>query len=395
MAGLGGVERAVADWLAAREAAMVELLRELVDTDSGTYDKAGVDAAGDVLKRFFAAHGLAVTTVPDPTYGEAVRAMLPQPRANDQRPIVLLGHRDTVFPKGEPLRRPFHIADGRGHGPGVADMKAGLVMNAFVIAALAQNGGHPGPVVMLVTGDEEIASPASRPLIEAEARAARCVFNAEPSRAPHRITSGRKGGVFLRFEIAGRAAHSGAAYAKGISAIEELARKVVALHALTDLERGVTVNVGLIGGGQTVNTVAPTAWGEIDLRYVEPAQRAELLERIRAIITTPSLAGTTATLAVKGEFLPLVPTPASEALYRLYRAAAADLGFAVEAEFTGGCADSGFTAAMGCPTLCSIGPVGAMGHTPDEYCELASLVPCAQALALTVLRLPAAADRPT
>jgi glutamate carboxypeptidase len=380
-------ESRVVGWLSEQEPAMVSLLGRLVNLDSGTYDKAGVDAAGEPLRAFFEAEGLAVEILPHPAFGDAIRATLPLEAANDQRPIVLMGHRDTVFPSGEAGRRPFRVENGRAYGPGVADMKSGLVMNAFVMAALARFGGHPAPVVALVTSDEEIASPSSRPIIEAQARGSRAVFNAEPSRAPNVVVRGRKGGVFMVFEVFGKAAHSGAHYERGVSAIEELARKVPVLHRLTDPDRGITVNVGLVSGGQTVNTIAPYARGEIDLRYVRGEDRAAMIDAIRTVVETCSVPGTAAQLTVKGEFLPLEQTPESRALFETYRRAAADLGFDVEAEFTGGCADSGLTAAQGCPTLCSIGPVGDGGHTPVEYMLVKSLVPCAQALALSVMRL--------
>ncbi len=379
-------EKAVAAWLAPREKEMIALLETLVNVDSGSYDKEGVDKAGEVLKTFLAGHGLEIETIANADFGDAIRATLPQVATNDQRPIVLMGHRDTVFPKGEPIRRPFTIKDGRGYGPGVMDMKAGLVMNAFVAAAFAAVGGHPAPITLLITSDEEIASPACRPIIEAEARNARCVFNSEPSRAGNVITSGRKGGLFMRMEVTGKASHSGARYADGISAILELSRKVEALHAMTDLEAGITVNVGLIGGGQTVNTVAPSAWGEIDLRYITLKQRTEMLNRITKAVETCSLKGATAKLIIKGEFLPLEQTDSSRALFETYKGAGAEFGLSFSADFSGGCADSGFTSAMGCPTLCSVGPVGAHGHTPEEYCELSSLVPSAQVMALAVMR---------
>jgi len=387
-------EATIAAWIADQRSAMIDLLERLVNADSGTYNKAGVDACGEVFKEFFRSLGLPPATIPHAVYGDAIRAELPKTASDDTRPILLLGHRDTVFPKGEPQRRPFRVEGSRGYGPGVADMKAGLVMNAFVLAAFAEFGGHPAPIVMLVTSDEEIASPSSRPIIEAEARRAQVVFNSEPSQAPHKITSGRKGGVFMEMTVTGKAAHSGAFYERGISAIEEIARKVQALHRLTDLPAGITVNVGTIKGGQTVNTIAPWASGEIDLRYVKGAQRQQAVDAIRVIVEDCSVPGASATLAIKGEFLPLEETPESLALFSLYRQAALDLGFDVEATFTGGCADSGLTAAQGCPTLCSIGPVGGHGHTPEEYCDLDSLVPCAQALALTIMRLSRGQGRP-
>jgi len=389
-------EQTVVDWLATRKEGMIALLREMVDTDSGSYDKAGVDRAGEVVARFHQANGLAVEIVPDARYGDAVKARLPNPTANDQRPVLLLGHRDTVFPQGEPTRRPFTIKGSRAYGPGVADMKGGIVISAFVAAAFAECGGLSAPLMMLTTSDEEIGSPSSRPVIEAAARESRCVFNAEPSRLPvgsdfakdHRqsVTSGRKGGVFMRAEFTGKPAHSGANYEKGASAIVDLGHKIPKLQGLTDLEKGITVNVGLIGGGQTVNTVAPHAWCEIDLRYVTAAQRREMVEAIRKIIETPIVEGTGAKLTIKGEFLPLEGTDESQKLFQTYREAAAGFGIATIAEFTGGCADSGFTAAQGTPTLCSVGPIGGMAHTPDEFLEVESLVPAAQILALSVMR---------
>ncbi len=184
-------------------------------------------------------------------------------------------------------------------------MKAGLVINAFVLAAFNATGGQPGPLAALITADEEIASPSSRPVIERVAREARIVLNGEPGRASGNVVSGRKGSVFMRFAVTGRAAHSGANFADGRSAIGELAHKIVALHALTDTGRGITVNVGLIAGGQTVNTVAPLATGEIDLRYVAAADRAWALDRITAILATSTIPDTAATWTIEGEFLPM------------------------------------------------------------------------------------------
>ena len=165
------------------------------------------------------------------------------------------------------------------------------------------------------------------------------MFNSEPGRPSGNIVTSRKGGVFLGFEITGKAAHSGGNFEKGISAIGEMAHKIVAMHKLTDLKRGITVNVGLVKGGQSVNTTAPHAEGQIDLRYVKPEQRASALAALQAIIDSATVAGTTAKLEIRGEFLPLSPTPASEELFGCYQAAAADAGLKIAGEFTGGCAE--------------------------------------------------------
>jgi glutamate carboxypeptidase len=383
-------EAKITQWLASQQEAMLALLRDAVNTDSGSYDKAGVDAVGQLFIDFYTEQGLVTTREAHEQFGDAIHIRLDDTRSNE-KPILLMGHRDTVFPKGEAARRPFRIADGRAYGPGVCDMKAGLVINAFVLAAFKRFGGAPAPVAGLITSDEEIASPSSRPIIERTARQARCVFNSEPGRPSGAVVTGRKGGVFLSFEVFGKAAHSGGNFEKGISAIGELAHKVVAMHALTDLARGVTVNVGTVKGGQSVNTTAPHAEGQIDLRYIKPHDRAAALAALQEIIDRATVPGTTAKLDISGEFLPLNATPASEELFATYRAAAAEAGLEIAGEFTGGCADSGFTAAVGCPTLCATGPVGANAHTPEEYMDVASFIPRAQALALAILRLPAVA----
>jgi glutamate carboxypeptidase len=387
---LSPTEARICEWLAANEAAMLALIEEVVNIDSGSYDKAGVDAVGDRFVRHYEERGFLIRKEPHETYGDAIHVRTDDTRSNE-KPIVLMGHRDTVFPKGEVRRRRFRIENGRAYGPGVVDMKSGLVMNAFVLEAFKRFGGNPAPLAALITSDEEIASPSSRPVIERVAREARCVFNSEPGRPTGNVVTGRKGGVFMRMEVTGKAAHSGGNFEKGISAIGEIAHKIVAIHALTDLKRGLTLNVGLVSGGQSVNTTAPLADGRIDLRYVKPSDRAEAVAAIQQIIDTPTVPGTTATLEILGEFAPLNKTEASEALFQGYAAAAADAGLSIKGEFSGGCADSGFTAGVGCPTICAVGPVGGNAHTPEEYLEVASIVPRAQAMALAIARLPAQA----
>src|SRR3954454_10257172 len=297
-------ETEITAWLATQQGAMVAMLRDMVNIDSGSYNKPGIDAVGAVVRRFMASHDIPVETVAQQKHGDCIRALAPWdgPAGNAGGNIVLMGHRDTVFPDGEVERRPFTIRDGIAYGPGVADMKAGLVMNCFVLAAFARFGGSPAPLLGLFTGDEEIGSPEGRAVIEAEARRARVVFNSEPGRVSGNVVTGRKGGVFMAFRITGRAAHSGGNYTEGISAIEELARKVQALHAITDLERGITLNVGLVSGGQSVNTVAPWAEAQIDLRYVSAPDRDDAMARVSSIIERSYVPGTKAELTIRGEF---------------------------------------------------------------------------------------------
>ncbi len=373
----------ITDWLASSQPDMLALLERLVNIDSWSYDKAGVDKVGEEIAAFLGSHGIDVTRIPVETHGDSFRASVGAAAGN--RPILMMGHRDTVFPTGEVGKRPFKIDGDRAYGPGVADMKSGLVLNTFVLIAFAKFGGAPAPLVALYTGDEEIGSPTSRPIIENAAREARLVFNSEPGRPTGNVVTGRKGGVFMRCEVTGVAAHSGGNYEQGRSAIEELARKIQAWHKLTDLAAGITVNIGLIEGGQSVNTVAPHAKAEIDLRYVKLAQRDVAVGTVRAIAETCSVPDTSATLEILGEFNALNQSTEAKALFEHYVTAAGEAGLKVGGEFSGGCADSGFTAAVGTPTLCATGPVGGNAHSPEEYLEVDSLVPRAQAMAIAIL----------
>lgn len=210
------------------------------------------------------------------------------------------------------------------------------------------------------------------------------MLNSEPGRPSGDVVTGRKGGVFMASTVHGKAAHSGADPAGGTSAIGELAHKTIALHAVTDLERGTTVNVGLVSGGQSVNAIAPLATCAIDLRYVRPEDREAAMARIAAIVTEAMLPGTSAALTIRGYFLPLQDA-ASRALFEAYAGASARYGATVSGAFTSGCADSDFTASVGCPTLRAVGPVGGRAHSPEEYREVESLVPRARALAVTIM----------
>jgi glutamate carboxypeptidase len=378
---------AISGWLVEQQEAMIELLSELVNIDSGSYDKTGVDAVGSRLTEFFSGHGIEVTASPNEHFGDILRATTGNVLQDCGRHnVLLMGHRDTVFPKGEARRRPFSLMNGRAYGPGVADMKGGLVMNAFVLAAFKRFAPEVA-LVALMTGDEEIGSATSRSIIEEEARNALAVFNSEPGRASGNVVTSRKGGFTYRFDITGKAAHSGVNFTEGASAVGELAHKITALHGLTRVDEGVTLNVGLVKGGQSVNTTAPDASGEVDVRFVTNEQRDQLIKAIEAIMTTTHVVGTSTKASRQSGFLPLVPTTESQALTDLYLTSAREFGLQIEGEFTGGCADSGFAASVGAPTICGVGPVGGKAHTNDEYIEVASLSERARVVAAAISKL--------
>ncbi len=378
--------QALLDWLAGRRGEMLSVLEQAVNLDSGSADKAGVDRMASLFETLMKDAGIPTKRHRVEKYGDCISSEV-APRADGSPHVLLLGHMDTVFPAGTAARRPFRVEAGRGHGPGVADMKSGLVMNAFVARAFAALGLAAPPLRVLFTGDEEVASPGSRHLTFEMARGALAAFNAEPGRPTGNVITGRKGALFYDFEVHGIAAHSGVNPDKGASAIDALARKVIDLHQLADPATGISANVGTMKGGMTVNIVAEHAQGQLDVRYPSTVDREALRERIREIIERHSTPGTHAHITNESLFLPLEPTPASLALLARYQASASRLGLKVEGEFTGGSADSGIVASAGTPTICATGPIGGHVHTDREWCDLDSIVPRAQALALTILGL--------
>jgi glutamate carboxypeptidase len=374
----------VLNWLAEQQGPMLALLEDLVNIDSNSYDKKGVDRVVARLEAFFEVHGVSTERISNERFGDACEARV----GNTQRkPILLLGHCDTVFPRDETSRRPFRRAGPYALGPGVCDMKAGLVLNAFMLVAFRKFDAGELPLVALFTSDEEIASPACRPIIERIAQQARAALNSEAGRPSGNVITGRKGGRFMRVGVKGVAAHSGVNFSEGRSAVSELARKIAAFDAITDLDRGTTVNVGLINGGQSVNTVAPQAAAELDFRYVSSEERDAGMARIMEVVTASSIEGTTANLELLGEFCPLVQDDRSKSLFEAYANSAREIGLSVSGEYSGGCADSGFSSSVGCPTLCGVGPIGAKGHSADEYMVIESFVPRALVMAATIGRL--------
>lgn len=373
----------VKNWLAGQQEAMLALLEQLVNIDSFSRDEAGIGEVAETIALFLQDEGITAHIETVPGYGPILRARIGQGQG---APVFLTGHMDTVFPKGTVAQRPFSTDGLRAYGPGVADMKSGLVLNVFVLIAMARYGAAFGPVELLMTCDEEIGSPATRETIMQTVKGARAVFNAEPARANGNVVTSRKGNFLVEFGVKGVAAHSGINFAKGASAIDALARKIIALHALTnDPVRGITSNVGVIAGGIVPNMVAPFATAGLDVRYGPTENTEQLRERIRSIIEEESTPGTQGYISDIRQTTPMRETPAF--LLQLYQDCAQELGFSVEGEFTGGAADSGLTSLVGVPTLCATGPVGGGAHTEQEYCEIATIVPRTQAVALATLAL--------
>jgi glutamate carboxypeptidase len=313
----------VLDWLASQQQAMADLLAQIVNIDSGSGHEAGVREVAAVLRGHLEAAGIAVQTLPEPGWGECLLARVPGSDAAATGHLQLMGHMDTVFPLGTAAARPWRVEDGKAYGPGVADMKSGLVMNVFVAEALARFGGNASPVHLLFTCDEEVGSPVCRHVIRKHVQGARAVLNAEPGRISGNVVNERKGSYRIDFEVQGVAAHAGVNPAQGASAIDALARKILALHALTGCEPGITVNVGFIQGGMASNVVAPLAGAHVDLRFTADNDVDAVMARIQAIIEEESLPRTRGRILESRGALPMARTP--DHILALYQRSAARL----------------------------------------------------------------------
>lgn len=369
------------DYLIDRQPAMVDLLKQLVELESPSSEREAVNAVADVVAGAFAGVGAQVERVPQTAFGDHLRVSWGQ----GARQVLLLGHMDTVWPVGELERRPFRVSQDRATGPGVFDMKGGLVVGLYALAALRDLDLRPAyRLVYLFNSDEEVGSLSSRPLIEAEARRSDAVLVLEPSRDDALITW-RKGVGRFELEVQGRASHSGAAHERGVSAVQELAHQILRLEAMTDYERGTTVNVGVVEGGSKVNVRPATAWAAIDLRVLTAAEGQRMTELIQGL--TP--VSPEATLRVTGGMNrpPWESSRGSDALFERARRAGANLGMELWPAGTGGGSDGNFSAALGVPTLDGLGIVGNDAHAITEWADVASLPQRAALLAEVVLEL--------
>jgi len=363
-------------WLGAQRAAMEALLRALVEASSPTSDPTGVAAVVAALGPALERSGLTTHTVASDLHGPhlAFRGPASGP------PVFLVGHSDTVFPHA--VFHGFRREGDRGFGPGVFDMKGGLVVMAFGLEAAARAGllEHV-PVAGLVVSDEEVGSPESQPLLRERARGAACALVFESGRPGDLIVTRRKGVASVRAEARGVAAHAGNEPERGRSAIWSLARFVDRVQGLADVARGRSVNVGIFHGGTSRNTVPDRALCEVDLRFETAADGRALEEAIREAARAAALPGTEIEISRGSARAPLERTEASAALAAEYGACQRALGLgAGEAPTAGGGSDACTTAEAGVPSIDGLGPRGAGYHTRAEEVDLGSLVPKAQAL---------------
>ncbi len=372
-----------------RETSMVELLAELVNQNSFTENVEGGRAVAHMLARELGSiPGVTVELVAADRCAPHVVASTSAAQLSTADMVVLVGHHDTVFPPG--FFEGFRLDAGIARGPGVLDMKGGLVCMIEALRALAEVGALERlPLRFISVGDEEVGSPEGRAVIERFSAGANAALVFEAGRAADAIITARKGTAGVTATAFGRAAHAGNAHAQGANAIWALARFVDRAQALTDYARGVTVNVGKITGGHGKNTVPDRADAAIDFRYerIEDGEATMAALDVAAREAAASLAGTSLVLAGGIARKPLERTDANVGLAREYAASAVEFGLGDgEAPLLGGGSDASTTAAMGIASIDGLGPRGSGFHTKDELIEVATLVPKALALASFLVR---------
>ncbi len=369
-----------------KQPSLITFTRQLVSCESPSDSKVAVDACLALAAAHARALGGRVKIHRNPNFGNALEARF-GPRSSPEKPILLLGHLDTVWPLGTlqtmPCRlSPEGVGNDRLWGPGTLDMKAGVAMAFTAIELLTEAGLLQREIVLLLTGDEEIGSTASRPITEALAKKSSAVYVLEPAQGLAYKTA-RKGIGIWRIDVTGIAAHAGVDFEKGANAIRELARVIEKVSSWTDLKRGLTVSVGVAGGGTKSNVIPAHAWAEVEARIVRRADGPRIVRKFAALKAHDPRCSLTVTGGINRP--PMERSRGTVRLFRQAQALARELGFSLGEASTGGGSDGNFTAALGIPTLDGMGAVGEGAHARHESVLVEHLAPRTALLAAMLM----------
>jgi glutamate carboxypeptidase len=385
----------IVSFLENRLDAYLDDLRTLVGIDSGSYDKAGVDAVNAWIEARLAKLGFAVERFPQAEFGDDLLGTL---RGQGKKRILLLGHTDTVFPVGTAAKRPLVIQGDpvlpagsvKVLGPGSADMKSGLLSGIYAVQALREIGFDDfGTLAYLCVSDEECSERHAIPLIRTESRKADAVLTLEAARENGDVVTARKALRWYTVEAFGRAAHAGVEPQKGRNAILALAHHIIALDRLNGMRPGATVNTGYVQGGSRPSIVADYAKMRLDLRAFSEEDIRALDDAVQEQLSTATPPNVRIAVTLEeGSVCPAMErTPAVVELEKLAQEAARELGFEIKGASTGGVSDANYAAAEGTPVLDGLGPVGGLDHSPDEYIELSSIAPRTALLAKLIIAI--------
>ena len=354
-------------------------LRELVLQESPSEDRTSVNAVMAIAERHALALGGRVKRHKQKDFGDVLELRF-GPRGSPRKPLILLGHLDTVWPVGTLAGMPWREEKGRFWGPGVLDMKAGVVMALAAVSTLRELK-LARPVTLLLNSEEEVGSPVSRAITEKLALESAAVFVLEPAQGLAYKTA-RKGVGFYNVQVTGVGAHSGVDFERGHSAVLELAKLVQTMSNFTNLERSLTVNCGVVAGGTRSNVVASQAHAEVDVRIVKASDAAYVEKLFRGLKVSDPHCKLEITGGINRP--PMERKAGTIALFKQARKLAAEIGFELNEAATGGGSDGNFTAALGVPTLDGMGAVGEGAHAAHEHVVIEHLVPRTALLAAMI-----------
>jgi len=351
---------------------MLAMLQCIVERESPSDNKDAVDRLGEVLAQEFERLGGTVKMHPQTQYGDHLQAEFPGSKSG--KPILLLGHFDTVWPLGTLDSMPYRIADstGRVHGPGVLDMKSAITMMMFALQALKEAGTEHRPVTIFLDTDEEVGSESSRPITEAIARQCEAVLVLEPAQGVQGLLkTARKGVGVYTVRVHGLASHAGVDFEKGHNAVVELSHQILEIVKFTDLSRGITVNPGVVQGGTRSNVIAAEATAEVDVRITQMADADYLVGKFYGLHPLNPHCKLEVTGGVNRP--PMERTEGTVGLLQIAQGVARELGMELGESRTGGGSDGNFTSALGIPTLDGLGGVGEGAHSLHESIILKEL----------------------
>lgn len=371
-----------------RREEMLSLWQEVVNMEGGPHEKPGIDAVASRFRQVLDEVGAASRVIEFENAGNMLVAELGDQGA---RPgILFIGHMDTAIAAGAVARQPFAIKEDKAYGPGVLDMKGGIVAFLYAIKALESVGYNSRPIKIILAGDEEVLHAKSNApeVFLAEAKGYAAAFNTETGFVDNGIVVGRKGVARFMLEVKGVAAHAGNDPENGRSAILEIAHKIIDVQNLTDKEKGISFNVGVMQGGKTSTAVPDYAKIDIDVRYKDPDDLPGILEQLQAVGAKTVVDGTTTQVVFMEGIKPMKTTEGVQKLFELVKAVSEENGFGTPyAKYVGGASDSAYTILAGVPTVCSMGVKGGRNHSPEEYAVVETLFERTKLLIACVLKM--------
>ncbi len=362
----------IATYIADHKQDLFNLLEELILIQSFSRNKKGVDLVGQRIAREMTEMGFSCEFTREKELGNNLIARSPG-TGGSQKQTLITGHMDTVFPEDTDFNW-YKETETRCFGPGVADMKGGLVVGIFALKALVHGGLlNKNPITFIFNSDEEIGSPTSRELISREAKTARLAYVLEAGGLANEIVTGRKGNLSVNLTITGKAGHAAFAGIDKPSAILELAHKTIAIEQINQPDKGISANVGTIKGGIGSNTIPDLAEASLDFRFLNAADAEDVKTRLSRIVSLNKVPGTQSKMQTVSGRPPMPQTQGNQQLFQKIETLARELGTPVFPELRQGVSDANIIASQGIPVIDGLGPVGAKDHSEDEYIEKASL----------------------